>query len=651
MSVLRQRLAVSAVLATSLTVVAGCASAGKPGGPSGARGSAAATAVAKSSTAYTPGTLLVSDGSSTVTIGNTKVTFPTTVTDAAWSPDGSRIAFVGADGNIDTARPDGSGLLPLTHGGLKRSHPSWLGGEIVFSELGSDGVATLQQVSSNGHPDVWWQNDEQQLGWPSSDQTEQDGNTVPDGNDTRLSNGAPESATFQHMGSNGPEVWIYDDNQREAAAFKIAQGSQPALSPDGTQIAYVGTDGQIREVSALPLANQTPATPTVVSTGVSGATDLVWSPDSTKIAFSTPSGIEAVAAHPSGGPSAPTKLTSSPGAPSYLAGRADHIDRVSAADPVAESVAASQARWPTEQNFAMSQSSEIAMGATVAGSGDTRAALGSAGGAGSGGPLLFTGSGPLDPRVAAELKRIFGAVGDSGTPTVTILGGTDQVSAQAEAAIQQLGYKTSRVSGDEHAINASLLGTDAPAADYVAVVSDDDPAAAAAVGVNTLVVLTKGATLPAAARTYLAKLDSAATIYAIGAEARDALAAWSGKPAGSTVKTLIGADDAETTVLIAQAFDGARTGVVLANAANPTDLVEAMATAASFKFALLAVDPSKGLEPTTQRWLTDSAAAVGTTVLVGDQATLTPVFAEKVGTAVSGPQGWSPSSLMYPTTN
>lgn len=649
MSVLRQRLAVTAVLATSLTVVAGCASANKPGGPSGAKVSA--SAVAKSSTAYTPGTLLVSDGSSTVTIGGAKVAFPTTVTDAAWSSDGSRIAFVGADGNIHTARPDGSGLLTLTSGAAKRSHPSWFGPQIVFCEQGGDGVAKLQEVSSNGHPDVWWQNadGEQQLGWVTSDTSEQNGNTVPDGNDTRLPSGTPGSVAFQHNGSGGPEVWIYDDNQREPSAFKIAQGSQPALSPDGTEIAYVGADGRLREISAIPVfpasGSPSPAAAAVLSTGLSGATNLVWSPDSTKIAFSTPSGVETVAAHPSGTPSTPTKVTSSPGVPSYLIGRADHIDRISVDDPVAESIAASQARWPTVQNYAVSQSTQFAMGATVAGSAQAQAALGNET---LPGPLLFTGSGPLDPGVSAELKRVLGTVGDNGGPTVTILGGTDQVSAQAEAAIRQLGYQTTRITGDAEAVNAAALAQQTLQPSFVAVVSDDDPAAAAAAGVTSQIVLTKGATLPTAARNALAKLDSHDTIYAIGAEARDALAAWSGKPAGVTVKPLIGADDAETTALIAQTFDGARSGVVLADASNPVDLAEAMTTAVAFKYALLAIDPAKGLDPATQQWLTDSAPAVDTTVLVGAQTTLNATIAQKIGAAVSGPQSWSPSSLMYP---
>jgi hypothetical protein len=650
MSILRQRLAVSAVLATSLSVVAaGCASTDKAGGSSPTN-SMSASAVAKSSTAYTAGTLLVSDGTSTVTIGGTKVTFPTAVTDASWSPDGSRIAFVGADGNVDTARPDGSGLLALTRGGgLTRSHPSWLGPLIVFAEKGTDGVSRLEEVSSNGHADGWWQNanGEEELGWAADDQSTHAGNTVPDGNDTRLSTSTPDSVTFQHQGAHGPEVWIYDQNQREPSAGKVAAGSQPSLSPDGTEIAYVGADGQIREVSSALAGNSTPATPTVLSTGVSGATDLTWTPDSTKVAFSTPSGIETVAAHASGGPAAPVKVTSAPGVPSYLIGRADHVDRISAADPVAESVAASQARWPSVQNFAILQSNQFAMGAVIAGSADLDMALGATDAVS--GPVLFTDSGALDPRVLAELKRVFGTVGQSGTPTVTILGGTDQVPASAEAAIQQLGYTTKRITGDKYAVNAAILAESGPGATSVAVVSDNDPAAIAAFGSTTQVVLTKGATLPAAAKTFLAQTQSGATIYAVGSEAKDALAAWTGKPSGVTVTQVVGADDAETTVQIAVSLDGARSGVVLVDETSPADLVAAESVAASFNYALLAVDPAKGLEAATQQWLTDSSGSVGTTVIVGSQSKLGDTFAQKVGTAVSGPVGWTPSSLMYPT--
>ena len=60
------------------------------------------------------GLALISDGTAVVRVGDQKVTFPTTVTDAVFSADGSRIAFVNGDGNIATARPDGKGMKVLT---------------------------------------------------------------------------------------------------------------------------------------------------------------------------------------------------------------------------------------------------------------------------------------------------------------------------------------------------------------------------------------------------------------------------------------------------------------------------------------------------------------------------------------------------------
>ena len=89
--------------------------------------------------------------------------------------------------------------------------------------------------------------------------------------------------------------------------------------------------------------------------------------------------------------------------------------------------------------------------------------------------------------------------------------------------------------------------------------------------------------------------------------------------------------------------------MVLANASNSADPAEAMPTAMVFDYAVLATDPAKGLEPTTQQWFADSAGAVNTTVLIGDQNTLNTALAQKIGTAVSGPDGWTPSSLMYPS--
>ncbi|MEY9929979.1 dipeptidyl aminopeptidase/acylaminoacyl peptidase [Catenulispora sp. GP43] len=83
-------------------------SAAVPGSPASPATSASSTSPASPAPQYAAGAPLISDGTATVTVAGTPVTFPTTVSEASWSPDGSRIAFIDGSGNVATARPDGS---------------------------------------------------------------------------------------------------------------------------------------------------------------------------------------------------------------------------------------------------------------------------------------------------------------------------------------------------------------------------------------------------------------------------------------------------------------------------------------------------------------------------------------------------------------
>src|SRR4051794_38177665 len=76
----RRRAATSAILAASIAVLAACgAKPGSQAAPS-AQPSPAPQATSKPvRPKYAPGTILISDGTNVVTVGETKVTFPTTV--------------------------------------------------------------------------------------------------------------------------------------------------------------------------------------------------------------------------------------------------------------------------------------------------------------------------------------------------------------------------------------------------------------------------------------------------------------------------------------------------------------------------------------------------------------------------------------------
>jgi hypothetical protein len=66
-------------------------------------------------------------GTPNVRVGDATVTFPGRVTDAAFSPDGRRVAYIDANGSVATAKPDGTDVFVLTRtkASVTRSRPTW----------------------------------------------------------------------------------------------------------------------------------------------------------------------------------------------------------------------------------------------------------------------------------------------------------------------------------------------------------------------------------------------------------------------------------------------------------------------------------------------------------------------------------------------
>ena len=149
---LRRHHILSAVMVTTLAAATGCASTrhgdapatakAEPAQPSAQTTPAPATGNANAdANASAPS---ITNGTATVTIGGRPARFGSNVTDAAWAPDGSRLAYVDGNGNIATARPNGGDVHVLTRTDqkVKRAHPTWAaaGSTIEFTERGRDGV-------------------------------------------------------------------------------------------------------------------------------------------------------------------------------------------------------------------------------------------------------------------------------------------------------------------------------------------------------------------------------------------------------------------------------------------------------------------------------------------------------------------------------
>ena len=175
------------------------------------------------------------NGDSQLPIAISSSTELTEVTSPTWSPDGTRLAFVGTAGtNVDVyvMNADGSGLSRLTDDPAHDTDPAWSpdGSRIAFAS---------DRGRAAGSSQIWVVND--------------------DGGDETLLISAPVGGT----------------------------ALSPSWSPDGDRIAYQA----ITDDSGIAVANADGSNPTRLITS-QAASDPDWAPDGIRIAFSQADGIE-----------------------------------------------------------------------------------------------------------------------------------------------------------------------------------------------------------------------------------------------------------------------------------------------------------------------------------------------------------------------
>jgi len=633
--VVRQRLTRSAVLVASVALLAACGAKHDSTGPGGSD-SIGDTA------GLTAGSLLLSNGTNTVVVSGRAFTFPTTVTDAAYSPDGSRIVFVNSDGNIATARVDGSSMMVLTAklAGAVRSRPTWSSNGVVFAEkVGTKASQLRFVVPAVDHVDER----DAFLGERDDGSPDYGSGSAPSGLLAPSTRDGKEAA-FQRTGAKGGEVWVSDLNQREPRQAKLVDGTEPALSPDGLRVGYVDPAGQIEVID--PVAKD--AKPVQITFGVAAPSHLAWSPDGSRISFSTATDVESVLAGiPAGSTANATRQESATaGVPSYLPPARDRISRITGADPVQTTIAASQARFPTADVAMQTQSDDQATAVLLAATTSLPAMLAGAQMVDLG-PLLFTSGGSLDSHTAAEIKRVLGRVTPDGfVPTVTILGGTDVISTAVENSVKAMGYTTDRVAAkDPYAMAVTAAGAPANADAVMLVDAADVSSYVSAIsdlgGYSTqTVLLTNGSTMPDPVKSFLNGLKKTAKVYALGSAAQAAVAgSWSGKPALTV--TAIGGNP--TANLLTTYAIGPNT-VVVVDSSSTTDVIAAIGLARGYGAPVLALDTKAGLDEGVKRWLDGSSGNLDRVLIVDSKGAVSADFEHAVGALVGGPLGVSSNS-------
>jgi putative cell wall-binding protein len=239
-------------------------------------------------------------------------------------------------------------------------------------------------------------------------------------------------------------------------------------------------------------------------------------------------------------------------------------------------------------------------------------------------PLLLTQGAQLPTDTAQEIARVLAPGG-----TVYLLGGTAAIPATVASELATSGYQTMRYAGaDRFATAVAVADALGDPGTVLLATGTNFPdalsAGPAAAHLHGAVLLTNGASMPAATGSYLSA--KSATVYAIGGPAA---------AADQQANAIVGTDRYATAAAVATRFFPAPATVGIATGATFPDALAGGAQLAMFDAPLLLSAPAT-IPGVTSTYLNDVRAGVTDAHVYGGTAALSATVFSQLRSAVGG---------------